>query len=268
MSRATMKACAFALFAMLGAGAVADARADKPVEGLEFPVANVGDLARSYCFGIFPWDAAGTETHDGIDLVARSGAGSDPGRVAVVAAADAKVYRIVEAESGGGLAEVIVVLGLNRYWYMAYTFEPQTANPAVFDEQRRSIAVREKQHVKRGAIIGELVVADVAAGSYPHVHFTFLYKHPDDSLDDLFAYFQHIRRSDGTDLAPRTGPGSPWKPQDLGIETTLYCPYEYSTPEARAAYDGLPSYSATGSQCRCICAYGSVGGDCGSCGSM
>jgi hypothetical protein len=263
-----VKACALVLFSMLDVGAVADARADRPVEGLDFPVANVGDLAESYCFGIFPWDAGGTDTHDGIDLVARYSTGADPARVAVVAAADARVERIVEAESGAGLAEVIVVLALNRYWYMAYTFEPQTANPAVFDEQRRGIAVREKQHVKRGEPIGDLVVADVAEGSYPHVHFTFLYKHPDDTLEDLFARFPDIRRSDGSDLAPRSGHGSPWKPQDLGMQTTLYCPYEYSTPEARAAYDSLASYAASGDQCRCICAYGSVGGNCGTCGRM
>lgn len=266
MNRMAVVAGALALYSLLGVGPVADARAARPAEGLDFPVADVGDLARSYCFGIYPWDAGGTETHDGIDLVARYGTGPDPGRVAVVAATDARVERIVEAESGAGLGEVIVVLRMNGFWYMAYTFEPQTANPDVFAEQRRSIAVREKQHVRRGELIGELIVADVAAGSYPHVHFSFLYKHPDDSLDDLFAYFPDIRRSDGTDLAPRSGPGSPWKPRDLARETTLYCPYEYSTPEAKAAYDSLARYAATGAVCGCVCAYGSVGGNCGSCG--
>ena len=123
-------------------------------------------------------------------------------------------------------------------------------------------------HAKRGELIGELIVANVAPDSYPHVHFSFLYKHPDDTLDYLFENFLGIRRSDGTDLAPATGPGSPWKPRDLERETTLYCPYEYSTPEARAAYDSLPRLAANGDRCRCICAYGSTGGDCGTCGSI
>jgi hypothetical protein len=258
------------LFMLLASGAPAESSSEGHAEGLDFPVVNVADLDNYYCFGLQPWDTEGAdEIHDGIDLVARYSPGSPSiGRVAIVAPADARVARIVESVSGAGASEVIVVLEMNKYWYMAFTFEPQTADPAIFEEQRRSIAIREKQKVKRGDPIGELVVAGVEPGSYPHVHFSFLYKHPDDTLEYLFENFLLVRRSDGTDLAPTAGPGSPWKPRDLGRETTLYCPYEYSTPEARAAYDSLPRLAATGDTCRCICAYGSTGGDCGNCGSI
>jgi len=269
MNRMAAVIGALVLVAVLAGGAASGARAERPAEGLDFPVADVGDLENYYCFGLNPWDAQGNEIHDGIDLVARySPSSTSIGRVAIVAPADARVERIVEAVSGSGLNELIVVLKMNKYWYIAYTFEPQTANTTIFEEQRRSIAVRENQHVRRGEHIGELVVADVAPGSYPHVHFSFLYKHPDDTLDYVFENFLEIRRSDGTDLAPATGPGSPWKPRDLERETTLYCPYEYSTAEARAAYDSLPRLAANGNTCRCICAYGSKGGDCGTCGSI
>ncbi len=237
------------------------------VVGLGFPVKNVSDLEKSYCFGLKPWDPEGLgEIHGGIDLAARYTPGStDIVKVPIVAPADAKVERIIESVSGAGVATLVVVLKMNKYWYIVCNFEPQTTNAEVFEEQRRSIAVRERRKVKRGKLIGKLVVKDVKPGSYPHLHFGFFYKHPGDTLEYIYEHYLDIRRSDGTDLAPTTGRGSPWKPRDLDIETTFYCPYEYSTPAAKTAYDSLPRMAANGDTCRCVCAYGSAGGDCGAC---
>lgn len=243
-------------------------RRRKPeVTGLGFPVKNVADLEKSYCFGLRPWDREGLgEIHGGIDLAARySPASPTIGKVPIVAPADARVERIIESVSGADAATLVVVLKMNKYWYIVCNFEPQSADPAIFEQQRRSIAVRERQKVKRGKLIGKLVVGNVKPGSYPHLHFGFFYKHPDDTLDYIYANYLRIRRSDGTDLAPVTGRGSPWKPRDLGRETTFYCPYEYSTPRAKVAYDSLPRLAANGDTCRCVCAYGSVDGDCGAC---
>jgi len=186
-------------------------------------------------------------------------------KVPIVAPADAKVERIIESVSGDDAATLVVVLKMNKYWYIVCNFELQTTNPDIFEEQQRNIAVRERQKVKRGRLIGKLVVKDVKPGSYPHLHFGFFYKHPADTLDSIYANYLRIRRSDGTDLAPTTGRGSPWNPTDLDIATTFYCPYEYSTPRAKAAYDSLPRLAADGDTCRCVCAYGSSGGDCGVC---
>jgi len=160
---------------------------------------------------------------------------------------------------------LVVVLKMNEYWYIVCNFEPQTTEPVIFEEQRRSIVVTEGQSVARGELIGELVVNSVKPGSYPHLHFGFFYKHPDDTMEDIYENYLSMRRSDGTDLAPTAGPGSPWHPEDLGIETTFYCPYEYSTTEAKTAYDSLWRMSARGDECSCICAYGSSSGDCGTC---
>jgi hypothetical protein len=154
---------------------------------------------------------------------------------------------------------------MNKYWYIVCNFEPQTTSAAIFEEERRSVVVEEKQKVRRGELIGDLVLGSVSPGSYPHLHFGFFYKHPDDTLDHIYENYLKIRRSDGTDLAPFTGPGSPWKPRDLDMETTFYCPYEYSTPEAKKLYDSLPRIAANGDGCDCICAYGSTAGDCGTC---
>jgi hypothetical protein len=238
------------------------------VTGLAFPVRNVADLEKSYCFGLQPWDTEGNnEIHGGIDLAARhSPVPPAIGKVAVVAPADAWVERIVESVSGAGATTLVVVLKMNKYWYLVCNFEPQTTDPAIFEAQRRSIAVRERQRLTRGNLIGKLVVGSVKPGSYPHLHFGFFYKHPDDTLDYIYENYLHIRRSDGTDLAPTAGRGSPWQPRNLEQETTFYCSYEYSTPRAKAAYDGLPRIAANGDRCRCVCAYGSVEGDCGACG--
>lgn len=240
---------------------------DGSVEGLDFPVQNVADLNRFYCFGLQPWDTAGNnEIHGGIDLVSPENA--DPGvisRVPIVAPAAARVERIVESVSGAEVATLVVVLKMNDYWYIVCNFELQTTDADIFQEQRNSIFVTEGQNVARGQVIGELVINSVKPGSYPHLHFGFFYKHPDDTLDDIYANYLSMRRSNGIDMAPFTGPGSPWQPADLGIETTFYCPYEYSTAAAKAAYDSLPRMAADGSECNCICAYGSSDGDCGTC---
>jgi hypothetical protein len=235
--------------------------------GLEFPVADIDDIKELYCFGLQPWDTQGNnEIHGGIDLVARyAPVYPAMAKVPIVCPSDARVERIIESVSGDGGATLVVVLAMNPYWYLVCNFEAQTSNPHVFEEQRRRIVVRERQKVKRGALIGELVVSDVIVGSYPHLHFGFFYKHPGDSLEYIYEHYLDIRRSDGTDLAPLTGPGSPWKPRDLGRETTFYCAYEYSTARAKSYYDSKPSKAANGDRCRCVCAYGSLDGNCGSC---
>lgn len=250
-----------------GGGGDGESRPDRIIEGLAFPVRNIADLEEFYCFGLQPWDREGNnEIHGGIDLAAKYSPGSSvTGRVHIIAPADALVERIIESVSGAGVETLIVVLKMNDYWYIICNFEPQTTDPAIFEEQRRSIAVREGQMVKRGDLIGELVIASVKSGSYPHLHFGFFYKHPDDTLDYIKANILLIRRSDGTDLAPTTGPGSPWEARDLNKETTLFCPYVYSTPSAKAAYDSLAQIAANGDTCNCICAYNSRDGDCGTC---
>jgi hypothetical protein len=237
------------------------------VEGLDFPVQNVADLEKFYCFGIQPWDTVGNnEIHGGIDLAAIY----DPSstlivRVPIIAPAAARVERIVESVSGDGGVTLVVVLKMNDFWFIVCNFEPQTTDAAVLEEQRRSIFVTEGQELSRGQLIGELVVNSVIEHSYPHLHFGFFYKRPSDTIDYIYTNYLSLRFSNGSDLAPLTGPGSPWEPEDLGMETTFYCPYEYSTAAAKANYDSLPRMAADGSVCNCVCAYLSKNGDCGVC---
>lgn len=253
------------LLCIISVYTVAESNSDRFKEGLDFPVQNVVDLEKSYCFGLQPWDMVGNnEIHGGIDLAAIYSP-ITIGRVPIIAPADARVERIVESVSGAGVGTLIVLLKMNKYWYIVCNFEPQTTSPEIFEEQRRSIVVQEKQKVKRGELIGELVLSDVKPGSYPHLHFAFFYKDPEDTLEYIQENILKIRRSDGTDLAPNSGPGSPWQPRDLEMETTLYCPYEYSTSEAKTAYDSLPRLAANGDVCNCVCAYGSIERDCGVC---
>lgn len=255
------------LFSIIACSTVPEPVPDRFMEGLDFPVRDVGGLEKFYCFGLQPWDTAGNnEIHGGIDLVAKYSPSSPLiGTIHIVAPAAGRVERIVESVSGAGVATLVVVLKMNEYWYIVLNFEPQTTDPAIFEEQRRSIVIMETQRVERGELIGKLVLGSVKPGSYPHLHYGFFYKHPDDTLDNIYRKYLLLRRSDGTDLAPTTGPGSPWEPENLGRETTFYCPYEYSTARAKTAYDSLPRIAANGDTCRCICAYSSIDGDCGTC---
>ncbi|HDQ03111.1 MAG TPA: hypothetical protein ENN23_00835 [Deltaproteobacteria bacterium] len=74
------------------------------VEGLDFPVQNIADLEKFYCFGLQPWDTTGNnEIHGGIDLVSPENV--DPHvivRVPIVAPAAAfpNLYGPVVADSG------------------------------------------------------------------------------------------------------------------------------------------------------------------------
>jgi hypothetical protein len=238
-------------------------------EGLSFPYQNAQDVVRSYCFGLQPWDTQGlNEIHGGIDLVPPYDpppAGIE--RYPIAAPADSVVAWIVEGTSGHELTTIPVILQLNDYWYVISNFEPQTASTTVLDEQRASITVEEGQALERGDLLGDLLVGDVQEGAYPHVHFAFFYLNPNDTLEYVAENHLNIPRSDGTNLPPSTGSGSPWNPRDLGIPTTLFCPYVYSTSEAQAIYDALPKKAANGDDCACVCAYGSENGDCGVCPS-
>lgn len=239
---------------------------DDTVEGLDFPVQNFDDVDKYYCFALFPWDNAGLETHGGIDIAVEDDTPGVTKKVPLVAAAPATVELIYwDHETGAGVRSVVVILKMNEYWYMAYIFEPQTEDEEAFDEQIASIDVQEGEKVARGQKIGDLIVKDTVPGHYPHLHFGFLYKNPADTWGGLIGDPLGIRVSDGTDLAPLTGPGSPWQPSDLGKETTFYCPYEYSTETAKELYDSKARMAVDGSVCSCICAYGSQGGNCGAC---
>jgi hypothetical protein len=224
-------------------------------------------LTEIHCFGLHPWSDTG-EIHGGIDLkppyMDLFGT-SDVRKVEVVAPAAGVVDWIVTGTTGAGAESWVVIIKMNAYWYAVLVFEPQSLDSEILLEQEESIDVIEGQQVTRGQRIGDLVVGNVMVDRYPHIHFSFLYKNPDESIQDLFNDPDAIVRSDGTDLAPIAGAGSPWDPQDLGISSTFFCPYVYSTLEAQQAMDGVDRYNVNGELCSCVCAYNSEDGDCGDC---
>jgi murein DD-endopeptidase MepM/ murein hydrolase activator NlpD len=233
--------------------------------GLGFPYRDAGAASALYCFALNPWAANG-EIHNGIDVVAaHDGSQSTMTTVAVVTPAGGRVEWVVTSTSGAGLASVLVVLRINDFWFATLTIEPQSASTATNDEQMNRIHVAPGQTVRAGDLLAELVVWNIAAGSYPHVHIGLLYKSPSETLEAVRDRILGVAISTGSGQPPTSGPGSPWDPADLGIPTTFFCPYEYSSPEAKADYDRLPKFAANGDPCRCPCAYGSAGGDCGAC---
>jgi len=234
--------------------------------GLLFPFSAPQEIVEVYCFGLTYWSPDG-EIHNGVDIIPRY-QGMGYTRYEFVAPADAVVELIyTEGESGHGAQTFALLFRLNDYWITGYVVEPQSLAEWVLEEQMAYLYVHEGQRIAKGQVIGELVVSepDLVEGSYPHIHNFLLYLNPEDRLEDLLEHSLDIIRSDGTDLPPPAGRGSPWDAEDLGIPTTFFCPYEYSIAETRTLYDGYDKRARHGYYCDCVCAYGSMDGDCGTC---
>ncbi|MBZ5587561.1 MAG: hypothetical protein LAO05_03290 [Acidobacteriia bacterium] len=232
--------------------------------GLRLPYENLSDLVEARCYGVDPWDEATGEVHGGIDLIPRH-TDLGPGemrKAALIAPAGGTIHDLRWGAKPGKATAFILTMKLNDYWFVTMVLEPQNFDPAVADEQGRSIAVQAGQAVRRGDRIGDLVVTNV---HYPHVHFMIYYKDPNQTYEDFLANFLLIPRNQGDNLPPTAGPGSPWAPANLGIPSTLFCPYVYLEPSSRSRLDQILKQSHDGSVCTCICAYGSKNADCGVC---
>ncbi len=233
-------------------------------DGLLLPYANLSELVEARCYGVDPWDEATKEVHGGIDLIPRH-TDLGPGetrKVGLVAPASGTIHDVRELAKAGKATAFMLTVKVNDYWFVGMVLEPQNLDPSVADEQRRSIAVQVGQTVQRGDRIGDLVVTNV---HYPHVHFMFYYKDPHQTYEEFFANYLVVPRNQGDNLPPTSGPSSPWSPQDLGIPSTLFCPYVYSERSSRLRMDQILKQSHDGTVCTCICAYGSRNADCGSC---
>jgi hypothetical protein len=239
--------------------------------GLRLVYSDPNELTEIHCYGLHPWSDEG-ERHGGIDLKPIY-VDLDPGETRyaeVVAPASGDVTRIFEGTTGAGAESRIVILEMNPFWYAILVFEPQSLDPTVIQEQENRLDVQVGDHVNRGDRIGDLVIRNVMENRYPHIHFSLLYKDPAVPMETLFADPDSIHRSDGNDLVPTTGPGSPWDPVELvDIESAaFFCPYVYSTPEAQQVMDNVPKYNVNGVLCDCVCAYNSLDGDCGDCNPL
>lgn len=248
---------------------------------LAFPYQDATLLGdESHCYGLTNWNPpANTETHSGIDLAARYKdlAVNETRTVSIVAPAAGTGYYIYEMSSGMGAASILVLLQMNDYWYIGLTFEPQSLDADTNALQRTSFAVDLSGKdcttgcyfsvtVNKGDWIGNLIVRNVMADAYPHIHYSLLYKSPDQTLEDAFANNLAIVRNQGTDMPPTSGSGSPVTPTELsGTPTTFYCPYAYSSAAAKTIMDNMVKLSVTGAPCSCVCAYNSVAGNCGVC---
>lgn len=251
-----------------------------PATDLAFPFEDatlIGD--ESHCYGLTDWNAEKTETHSGIDLAARyKDLVVDEARhVRIVAPAAGIGLHVYEILSGMGADSILVLIQMNDYWFLPMNFEPQSTDAVTNTLQRASMAVDLSgmnctggcyfpMQIAKGQWIGDLIVRNVMSNAYPHIHYSLLYKSPDQTLEDVFANNLEIARNQGTGMPPTSGPGSPVSPTELaGTPTTFYCPYEYSSAAAKTIMDNTVMLSVGGDVCSCACAYNSVAGDCGVC---
>ena len=243
---------------LLLSGCSEDSVPAKPVE-LTFPIEDTSVVTEIHNFALYPWNTNG-ETHGGIDIVPLylDLAGTSTMRkVSVIAPADGEVVYYDTALSGAGLKSYFLILQLDTYWHLILNFEPQSADVATNTEQDNSIAVSVGQSVKRGDKIADLVISNVEADRYPHLHFSVFYKDPADTWADLLA--ANFLVADGSIASPMI------LDTDLSTPTTFYCPYDYFLGEGKTVLDRAPKLDMMGNTCSCACSYGSTNGDCGVC---
>jgi hypothetical protein len=96
----------------------------------------------------------------------------------IVAPCDGVVTEINRGEIGGGTLIVDVTIRYNDDWSTFIAFEPYSTDPAVVEQQEEEIAVAINQVVRRGDLLGRLVVPDPLT-EYPHVHWGVDRRDPD-----------------------------------------------------------------------------------------
>jgi hypothetical protein len=138
---------------------------------LGFPFLNPGDIERLAAFGIPNW--SGTEPHNGIDLILKSGVTSS-----AIISPTAGTITSIEASSNPfsnpvGQMILHVDVSVNCAWAVSLVFEPSfdptlLGYEALKTAQINAIKVKVGDSVEPGSPIGELLVGSLG---YPHLHY-------------------------------------------------------------------------------------------------
>ena len=133
---------------------------------LEFPFANVEDIARMAAFGIPNW--SGSEPHNGIDLVVNEHLES----ARLISPTAGVVTRISTNENPyshpPGQLLVTIVIRINNEWSVHLVLEPGTTDPALEAAQLAAILVSEGEVLEVGSPVADLLVGTLG---YPHLHY-------------------------------------------------------------------------------------------------
>ena len=133
---------------------------------LEFPFANVEDIARMAAFGIPNW--SGSEPHNGIDLVVNEHLES----ARLISPTAGVVTRISTNENPyshpPGQLLVTIVIRINNEWSVHLVLEPGTTDPALEAAQLAAILVSEGEVLEGGSPVADLLVGTLG---YPHLHY-------------------------------------------------------------------------------------------------
>jgi hypothetical protein len=137
--------------------------------GMGFPFKNSKAVREMRAYGIRPW--GGEPVHNGIDIIVdNTGAVLDVGdRVPVVSPVRGTVKGVLHLENPHNPATpqwILVGIAVNPGLLVTLSFEPQTENVDLQALQARSIDVVAGQRVRKGQVIGALVVGE--GGESPH----------------------------------------------------------------------------------------------------
>jgi hypothetical protein len=215
--------------------------------GMGFPFKSSKVVREMRAYGIRPW--GGEPVHNGIDIIVdNTGAVLDVGdRVPAISPVRGTVRGVLYMENPHNPATpqwILVGIAVNPGLLVTLSFEPQTADVDLQALQAKSIDVVAGQRVRKGQIIGALVVGEgggMASGSgNPHIDLRLLLLDPatldpDAPFEDLLTL--NISHDDVSNLP------------------TFLCPFDYSSVRARLLYEKVLRGADPSTQCRCPCKF-------------
>ena len=215
--------------------------------GMGFPFRNGRVVREIRAYGISPW--GGEPVHNGIDIIVdNTGAVQDVGDlVPVISPVQGTVRGVLHLENPHNPATpqwILVVIAVNPGLFATLSFEPQTEDVDLQALQAMSIDVVAGQRVRKGQVIGALVVGEgggMSSGSgNPHIDLRLLLMDPATldpgaPLEDLLAL----------DISHN----------DVAMLPTFLCPFDYSSIRAKHLYERVLRGADPTTQCGCPCVF-------------
>ena len=210
--------------------------------GFDFPIApeHQSHIKGLKAFGIVPW---GNEAvHNGIDIIPDYTSSTTPNEIRIVAPATGDIVAVEEIVNPNvNLKWMLVVIRVSDRILITLSFEPQTDDPVLWQEQKDRILVQGPNHmtqqINKGDTVGYLQIPPRGqAKAYPHIDYRILIKPQAMTPQEL------------------------WEQQDLighncwSRLPTFVCPLSYSTPEARQIFQDIIALPDDPAEPLCDCA--------------
>lgn len=128
-------------------------------DGLQFIYSNTEDISETKCYHLHPWSSEG-EIHLGIDISPKYNhliGTNDVKMTEVVAPTSGIIEEFIVHESGAGAKMFSLAIKINEYWRIIMSFEPQTLDTDILEQQENNFFVSKGDTVTKGQVIANLV---------------------------------------------------------------------------------------------------------------